>query len=84
MLLSNEEKALDAMQDVFVKLIKKEKELMDNSACSLLYRIATNTCLNVLRSEKRKPQNNHRNKNSNWRITADRKRYFWVRLKWNN
>jgi RNA polymerase sigma-70 factor, ECF subfamily len=59
MLLCNEEKALDAMQDVFVKLIKKEKELIDNSPSSLLYRIATNTCFNILRSEKRKSHINN-------------------------
>ena len=52
-LLSNEDKALDAMQEVFIKLIKKENELMDNSPSSLLYRIATNTCFNILRSKKR-------------------------------
>ncbi len=34
-ILSNEDKALDAMQDVFVKLIQKENELMDNSPSSL-------------------------------------------------
>ena len=39
-LLSNEDKALDAMQDVFIKLIKKDSDLMDNSPSSLLYRIA--------------------------------------------
>ena len=59
MLLTNEEKALDAMQDVFVKLIKKENELMDNSPSSLLYRIATNTCFNILRSDKRKSHINN-------------------------
>lgn len=59
MLLSNEEKALDAMQDVFIKLIRKEKELVDNSPSSLLYRIATNTCFNILRTEKRKSEINN-------------------------
>jgi RNA polymerase sigma-70 factor (ECF subfamily) len=58
-LLSNEDKALDAMQDVFIKLIKKDSDLMDNSPSSLLYRIATNTCLNILRSEKRRPHINN-------------------------
>ena len=58
-LLSNEDKALDAMQDVFIKLIKKDSDLMDNSPSSLLYRIATNTCLNILRIEKRRPHINN-------------------------
>lgn len=54
-ILRNEEKALDAMQDVFVKVLRKESSLSDSSPSSLLYTIATNTCLNILRSERRKP-----------------------------
>lgn len=54
-LLKNEEKALDAMQDVFVKILKKQDVLHDQAPSSLLYTTATNVCLNVLRSEKRKP-----------------------------
>jgi RNA polymerase sigma-70 factor (ECF subfamily) len=56
-LLLNEEKALDAMQDTFVQLLRNEERLTADAPSSLLYRIATNVCLNVLRSEKRRPQN---------------------------
>jgi RNA polymerase sigma-70 factor (ECF subfamily) len=54
-LLQNEEKALDAMQDTFVQLLRHRSRLTADAPCSLLYRIATNICLNVMRSEKRKP-----------------------------
>lgn len=53
-ILKNEEAALDAMQDVFVKILKREKELSGESPSSLLYITATNVCLNVLRSGNRK------------------------------
>jgi RNA polymerase sigma-70 factor, ECF subfamily len=54
-LLRNEEEALDAMQDVFVKVLRKESVLEDRAPSSLLYTIATNTCLNILRSSRRHP-----------------------------
>ena len=50
-LLKNEEKALDAMQDVFVRLIER-KEKITNVCSSLLYTMATNICLNKIRSDK--------------------------------
>ncbi len=53
-ILKNEEAALDAMQDVFVKILKREKVLNGNSPSSLLYITATNVCLNILRSSERK------------------------------
>lgn len=53
-ILKDEEAALDAMQDVFVKMLKNEKKLNDKSPSSLLYVTATNVCLNVLRSKERK------------------------------
>lgn len=55
-ILLNEEKALDAMQDTFVQILRHEKRLNDSAPSSLLYRIATNTCLNILRREQRRPQ----------------------------
>ncbi len=55
-LLKDEEKALDAMQEVFVKLIVNKKKLREDYPSGLLYRIATNVCLNIIRSEKRKPE----------------------------
>jgi RNA polymerase sigma-70 factor (ECF subfamily) len=48
-LLKNEEQALDAMQDVFVKVLQKSDVLDDRAPSSLLYTIATNICLNELR-----------------------------------
>ena len=54
-LLRNEDKALDAMQDVFVQVLRHADRLTAEAPSSLLYRIATNTCLNILRGEKRRP-----------------------------
>jgi RNA polymerase sigma-70 factor, ECF subfamily len=55
-ILKDEEAALDAMQDVFVKILKKERELTSDSPSSLLYITATNVCLNILKSRKRRPE----------------------------
>lgn len=52
-LLKDEEKALDAMQDVFVKLLVNRNKLKGAYPSSLLFRIATNVCLNIIRSESR-------------------------------
>lgn len=54
-LLRDEEASLDAMHDVFVALVRHAPRLEDRGLSSLLYRIATNTCLNLLRSRKRRP-----------------------------
>ena len=48
-LLKNEERALDAMQEVFVKLLINKNRLKNTFPSSLLFRIATNVCLNMLR-----------------------------------
>ncbi|MCU0849020.1 MAG: RNA polymerase sigma factor [Spirochaetes bacterium] len=53
-LLKNEDMALDAMQDVFVRLLMSQERLRDEYPSSLLYRMATNVCINVIRSEGRK------------------------------
>ena len=55
-LLKDEEAAVDAMQDVFVQIVQHQARLEDHGLSSLLYRIATNTCLNRLRSRRRKPE----------------------------
>lgn len=55
-MLKNEEKATDAMQDVFVQVLKKKDSLTFEAPSSLLYTIATNTCLNIIRKEKRHPE----------------------------
>ncbi len=51
-LLRNEERALDAMQDVFVRVLQRQKQLKSDYPSSLLYRIATNICLNYIRDQR--------------------------------
>ena len=55
-LLRDEENAVDAMQDTFVKLIRYRDRLKDEAPSSLLYRMATNVCLNKIRSKRRRPE----------------------------
>jgi RNA polymerase sigma-70 factor, ECF subfamily len=55
-LLKNEERALDAMQEVFVNLLKNQATLEGTYPSSLLYRIATNVSLNMIRSSNRRPE----------------------------
>jgi RNA polymerase sigma-70 factor, ECF subfamily len=54
-LLRNEEEALDACQDVFVRVLERQQRLDLTSPSSLLYRIATNVCLNRIRDRKHHP-----------------------------
>jgi RNA polymerase sigma-70 factor (ECF subfamily) len=54
-LLGNEDDALDATQEVFVKLIEMGN-IDIHAPSSLLYVIATRVCLNRLRSKRRKPE----------------------------
>lgn len=55
-LLADEEQALEAMQDTFVQVIRYQHRLNNEAPSSLLYRMATNTCLNRLRSQRRRPE----------------------------
>ena len=55
-LLRDEEQALDAMQDVFVQLLKHKERLKVTYPSSLLYRITTNLCLNRIRDNRRLPE----------------------------
>lgn len=55
-LLRDEEKAVDAMHDTFVNLIRAEDRLRHEAPSSLLLRIATRVCLNLLRSERRRAE----------------------------
>jgi len=57
-LLKDEDLALDAMQDVFVKVLNRKSTLTDTYPSSLLYTIATNHCLNIIRKEKRMSPDN--------------------------
>jgi len=51
-LLRDEDRALDAMQDVFVRVLKNQDRLKATYPSSLLYRIATNVCLNHIRDQR--------------------------------
>lgn len=55
-LLASEAQAQEAMQDVFVKVLQYQDRLKNEAPSSLLYRMATNTCLNILRSQRRHPE----------------------------
>jgi RNA polymerase sigma-70 factor (ECF subfamily) len=54
-LLGNEDEALDACQDVFVRIMEHRQRLTGDYPSSLLYRIATNVCLNRIRELARRP-----------------------------
>ena len=58
-LLRDPAKAEDAMQDVFVSLIRSEDRLREEAPGALLLRVATNVCLNRLRGDKRHPEDAH-------------------------
>lgn len=52
-LLRDEEKAKDAAQEVFAKLLINKKQLKNQYPSSLLFRISTNTCLNMIRDHRK-------------------------------
>ena len=54
-LLRNESAASDALQDVFVLLLRNQGRLEADRPASLLLRVATHVCLNRLRSARRQP-----------------------------
>ena len=55
-MLGHESEAADAMQDVFVRLLVERSRLDPQACSSLLYRVATNVCLNRLRTRRRRPE----------------------------
>ncbi len=55
-ILKDDDKAMDAMQDTFVQLMRYQDKLHGTYPSSLLYRMATNICFNMLRSDKRHPE----------------------------
>ena len=55
-LLGDDQTARDAMHDVFVQVLTHSEELADQAPSSLLFRIATNVCLNRIRSRRRRPE----------------------------
>ena len=54
-LLGDDERARDAMHDTFVNLLQHQERLTGEGPSSLLFRIATNVCLNQIRGEGRRP-----------------------------
>ena len=54
-MLRDETEALDAMQDTFVQVLRHRERLDARGPSSLLYCIATNVCLNRLRTLRRRP-----------------------------
>jgi len=55
-LLGDDQAARDAMHDVFVQILSHADQLADQAPSSLLFRIATNVCLNRIRSKRRRPE----------------------------
>lgn len=55
-LLRDEPGAVDAMHDTFVHLLQHRRTLTAHAPSSLLYRIATNVCLDRLRASRRRPE----------------------------
>jgi RNA polymerase sigma-70 factor (ECF subfamily) len=55
-LLRDGAKAQDALQDVFVALLRHQDRLQEEAPAALLLRVATNTCLNRLRTDRRHPE----------------------------
>jgi len=55
-LLRNEEKAVDAMHDVFVEILRRKETLEVTAPTGLLLTVATRVCLNRLRTERRHPE----------------------------
>jgi RNA polymerase sigma factor (sigma-70 family) len=52
-LLKDEQSAFDAMQEVFLRVLVTRDRLTGTYPSALLYRIATNLCLNRIREERR-------------------------------
>jgi RNA polymerase sigma-70 factor (ECF subfamily) len=55
-LLIDEEQAMDAAQETFVKLLRYQERLTDAAPSSMLYTMATNVCLNMMRTAQRRPR----------------------------
>jgi len=55
-LLKDEDRAMEATQDVFAELVRRRQTLTEEAPSGLLLRMATNTCLNILRTKRRHPE----------------------------
>ena len=60
-MLKNEQSAYDAMQEVFLKVVSNQNRLTGKYPSALLYRMATNVCLNKIRNEKKHSLNEYLN-----------------------
>ena len=47
---------MEAMQDVFVEVLRRQDRIEVDAPSAFLYRTATNVCLNRIRSRKRRPE----------------------------
>ncbi len=54
-ILRDEDWAMDAMQGTFLRVLENRAALTDRYPSALLYRMATNVCLNMLRGRRRRP-----------------------------
>ncbi len=52
-MLGDAERAQDAVQEVFLVLIRQNHRLEEGFPSALLYRIATNICLNIIKRDKK-------------------------------
>ena len=52
-ILKDEQSAYDAVQEVFLKVLEKKNTLTATHPSSLLYRMATNICINRIRNERK-------------------------------
>ena len=55
-MLRDDAAAVDAMQDVFVEVLRRRDHLETAAPSSYLWRTATHTCLNRIRSRRRRPE----------------------------
>jgi RNA polymerase sigma-70 factor (ECF subfamily) len=55
-LLRDEERSVEAMQDTFVQILRRENQLDVSAPSSLLWTTATRVCLNQLRHQRRHPE----------------------------
>lgn len=58
-MLKNEQSAYDAMHEVFLKILSNQNRLTGTYPSALLYRIATNVCLNRIRNERKHSLNEY-------------------------
>jgi RNA polymerase sigma-70 factor (ECF subfamily) len=58
-MLKNEQSAFDALHEVFLKVVSNQNRLTGKYPSALLYRIATNVCLNFIRNEKKHSLNEY-------------------------